>query len=312
MMKKTIAAGTIALTLAGAGFALAQQTPTAARRARLAAERRGCRGIHRCSRRRPQGRAEAHRRAGEELARGRDRDPRSRQGARRPHEGAADPPRGARAARQCAAAQAGCDRAAAPGRRCDDHARGRPEEARRRRRAALQEPRRRPEAPLRHAAAHGRPVRRRPRPSGSAAPTTAAEAEPTTAAATFSSPMIAARQKPPGTSRRLFLVRPPRFLQMGCIAGQPRAALLQHASLRGSPASRPGRIAQLVEQLTLNQRVPGSSPGAPTNQIKHLADFRFAVSTNCQRLISTNSPFSFSLQASFVRRPGAAAWSLCV
>src|SRR3954449_7727048 len=33
-----------------------------------------------------------------------------------------------------------------------------------------------------------------------------------------------------------------------------------------------GRIAQLVEQLTLNQRVPGSSPGAPTNPIKHLAD----------------------------------------
>ena len=27
-----------------------------------------------------------------------------------------------------------------------------------------------------------------------------------------------------------------------------------------------GRIAQLVEQLTLNQRVPGSSPGAPTTQ----------------------------------------------
>ncbi len=25
------------------------------------------------------------------------------------------------------------------------------------------------------------------------------------------------------------------------------------------------------EQLTLNQRVPGSSPGAPTKQIKHLA-----------------------------------------
>src|SRR5262245_49400753 len=30
--------------------------------------------------------------------------------------------------------------------------------------------------------------------------------------------------------------------------------------------SNSGRIAQLVEQLTLNQRVPGSSPGAPTNQ----------------------------------------------
>jgi hypothetical protein len=31
-----------------------------------------------------------------------------------------------------------------------------------------------------------------------------------------------------------------------------------------------GRIAQLVEQLTLNQRVPGSSPGAPTNIINDL------------------------------------------
>src|SRR4051794_39237468 len=30
------------------------------------------------------------------------------------------------------------------------------------------------------------------------------------------------------------------------------------------PAKAVGRIAQLVEQLTLNQRVPGSSPGAPT------------------------------------------------
>src|SRR6218665_4166527 len=29
-------------------------------------------------------------------------------------------------------------------------------------------------------------------------------------------------------------------------------------------ANRHGRIAQLVEQLTLNQRVPGSSPGAST------------------------------------------------
>src|ERR1700749_1807138 len=35
-----------------------------------------------------------------------------------------------------------------------------------------------------------------------------------------------------------------------------------------------GRIAQLVEQLTLNQRVPGSSPGAPTKQINNLAVFR--------------------------------------
>src|SRR5262249_28759999 len=32
----------------------------------------------------------------------------------------------------------------------------------------------------------------------------------------------------------------------------------------GAPRRHFGRIAQLVEQLTLNQRVPGSSPGAPT------------------------------------------------
>src|SRR5215470_11315491 len=37
------------------------------------------------------------------------------------------------------------------------------------------------------------------------------------------------------------------------------------AGLRGFPACRwSGRIAQLVEQLTLNQRVLGSSPSAPT------------------------------------------------
>jgi hypothetical protein len=34
---------------------------------------------------------------------------------------------------------------------------------------------------------------------------------------------------------------------------------------------RLGRIAQLVEQLTLNQRVQGSSPCAPTRQNKDLA-----------------------------------------
>ena len=32
-----------------------------------------------------------------------------------------------------------------------------------------------------------------------------------------------------------------------------------------------GRIAQLVEQMTLNHRVPGSSPGAPTKLFKNLA-----------------------------------------
>jgi hypothetical protein len=42
--------------------------------------------------------------------------------------------------------------------------------------------------------------------------------------------------------------------------------------LRAAPAIRTGgRIAQLVEQLTLNQRVQGSSPCAPTNSFKDLA-----------------------------------------
>jgi hypothetical protein len=48
------------------------------------------------------------------------------------------------------------------------------------------------------------------------------------------------------------------------LAGHPRVALLNDALLRGLSGPSSGRIAQLVEQLTLNQRVPGSSPGAPT------------------------------------------------
>ena len=40
------------------------------------------------------------------------------------------------------------------------------------------------------------------------------------------------------------------------------------------PAFLGGRIAQLVEQLTLNQRVLGSSPSAPTKEINDLAYFR--------------------------------------
>jgi hypothetical protein len=43
--------------------------------------------------------------------------------------------------------------------------------------------------------------------------------------------------------------------------------------LEGFPVPSAGRIAQLVEQLTLNQRVPGSSPGAPTKTFKHLQQY---------------------------------------
>ena len=46
-----------------------------------------------------------------------------------------------------------------------------------------------------------------------------------------------------------------------------------------SPASRyGGRIAQLAEQLTLNQRVQGSSPCTPTNLFNILV-------LNCQSLL---------------------------
>jgi hypothetical protein len=54
--------------------------------------------------------------------------------------------------------------------------------------------------------------------------------------------------------------------------GQWEPALLQDPA-RAARGANSGRIAQLVEQLTLNQRVPGSSPGAPTNQIKGYACF---------------------------------------
>ena len=43
-----------------------------------------------------------------------------------------------------------------------------------------------------------------------------------------------------------------------------------------SPIAHPsfyGPLAQLVEQLTLNQRVAGSIPARPTNKIKGLRDF---------------------------------------
>ena len=54
---------------------------------------------------------------------------------------------------------------------------------------------------------------------------------------------------------------------MGGAAGHCQPPLLSHARSAGSPPLQSGRIAQLVEQLTLNQRVPGSSPGAPTKQL---------------------------------------------
>ena len=59
-------------------------------------------------------------------------------------------------------------------------------------------------------------------------------------------------------------------LAPACWTSRGRFAKRRPSQGFSGPAS--GRIAQLVEQLTLNQRVPGSSPGAPTNPFKDLAD----------------------------------------
>src|SRR4029453_676048 len=76
-------------------------------------------------------------------------------------------------------------------------------------------------------------------------------------------PRRAAVQSRRSVSRRLFLLLSVSSGEGA--AGQWQSPLLSHAAWRSSGGNS-GRIAQLVEQLTLNQRVPGSSPGAPTNQ----------------------------------------------
>src|ERR1700675_2927293 len=58
------------------------------------------------------------------------------------------------------------------------------------------------------------------------------------------------------------------------IAGHRGVALLNDALLRRLPGLSSGRIAQLVEQMTLNHRVPGSSPGAPTIQSPQTVRFQ--------------------------------------
>src|SRR6266446_7399234 len=75
-------------------------------------------------------------------------------------------------------------------------------------------------------------------------------------------------------------------------AGHPGVALLNDALLRGLSGPVSGRIAQLVEQMTLNHRVPGSSPGAPTKLFKHLQHY------------SSERPFRLGGQLGvFVRHP---------
>jgi hypothetical protein len=51
------------------------------------------------------------------------------------------------------------------------------------------------------------------------------------------------------------------------------------------------RVAQVVEHLTFNQVVVGSSPTALTNEIKHFEHFQLAIPTSRQVPTPTNSPF---------------------
>ena len=55
--------------------------------------------------------------------------------------------------------------------------------------------------------------------------------------------------------------------------GHPRLAITKtRSSIYGiATEGHEGPLAQLVEQLTLNQRVVGSNPTAPTNKFKGLA-----------------------------------------
>ena len=52
-----------------------------------------------------------------------------------------------------------------------------------------------------------------------------------------------------------------------------------------------------LEPLTLNQRVQGSSPCAPTNVFNPLADFGSAIPTSSRALIPTNRLVLFLMQA---------------
>src|SRR5262249_13165692 len=82
-------------------------------------------------------------------------------------------------------------------------------------------------------------------------------------------------------------------------AGQWELALLQDAAPAGPRGGHFGRIAQLVEQLTLNQRVPGSSPGAPTNRFDHLSTGGTSSGQLAVTRLVAESSFAGSLRLTF-------------
>jgi hypothetical protein len=71
--------------------------------------------------------------------------------------------------------------------------------------------------------------------------------------------------------------------------------------LRGLCRRHSGRIAQLVEQLTLNQRVPGSSPGAPTiDPVELFARLHQNITERFESRFESWVAFAFSFVVSVV------------
>jgi hypothetical protein len=52
-----------------------------------------------------------------------------------------------------------------------------------------------------------------------------------------------------------------------------------------------------IKNVTLNQRVQGSSPCAPTNKIKDLADKSLPPPTKCRSIVETADRFAHSVQS---------------
>ena len=89
------------------------------------------------------------------------------------------------------------------------------------------------------------------------------------------------------------------------LAGHRGIALLNDGlSCEGHFRTSSGRIAQLVEQLTLNQRVPGSSPGAPNIAKGFFVNCLRGKLPRTARVSCDVSPFRAS-------RPDGSAPSLC-
>ena len=88
--------------------------------------------------------------------------------------------------------------------------------------------------------------------------------------------------------RPLYSIKPAAIPDTAALAA-PAAGPVAPQSESWQVSASYGRIAQLVEQLTLNQRVLGSSPSAPTNLFNGLGGFlrsaETAVSHSCHKRV---------------------------